>query len=321
MALSQPHADYTSALVSGVKEDYLVKLNWYDTDGPATGTVGLSMSTGAIINSVYYTPCIMKPPVIRESIDLKGYTSTFGNVSIECSDFPSSLSSFPLGNGAGLFSGEFHSNSANRFYMNRTVEIYSMLNDSEDEAKCLKIFSGRLTRADVNSMNKTVRLEATAYNPFDHIEVPTARDTDSNVPAPIVYGAFTPNTYGGYATSKDLYPCPILDKSMGNLVRMLVRDTSVASEAHPHYYDEILDQFVPVASASNGSLDRQTQEVDGLTQPMLSTILQQMTLQILPHLNRPLLQSQPVAREIPQTTMMQVCLISQSSVAGPLPTP
>ena len=264
MALSQPHADYTSALVSGVKEDYLVKLNWYDTDGPATGTVGLSMSTGAIINSVYYTPCILKPPVIRESIDLKGYTSTFGNVSIECSDFPSSLSSFPLGNGAGLFSGEFHSNSANRFYMNRTVEIYSMLNDSEDEAKCLKIFSGRLTRADVNSMNKTVRLEATAYNPFDHIEVPTARDTDSNVPAPITYGAYVPNTYGAYATSKTLWACPIIDKAKQHFVRALLRDTAISADAYPHIYDEVLDQFIPVAISSGGSVDSASEVYNGV---------------------------------------------------------
>ena len=56
--------------------------------------------------------------------------------------------------------------------MNRTVEIYSMLNDSEDESKCLKIFSGRLTKVDVNPVAKTVRLQASSYNPFDHIEVP-----------------------------------------------------------------------------------------------------------------------------------------------------
>lgn len=270
MALSAPHADYTSALISGVKEDYLVKLNWYDTDGPATGTVGLSMSTSEIINSVYYTPCIMKPPVIREKINLKDYTSSFGNVTIECSDFLTSLSSFPLDNASGLFSGEFHSNSANRYYMNRTVEIFSMLNDQNNESKFLKIFSGRLTRVSVNSTAHTVRLETSSYNPFEHIEIPTARDSESNIPAPIAYGSFTPNAFGGYATSKDLYKCPILDKGMGNLVRMVARDTAISSEAHPHYYDQMLDQFVPVATTSGGNLDGDTLSYNGLAVSLAS---------------------------------------------------
>jgi len=74
MALSQPHADYTSALVSGVKEDYLVKLNWYDSDDASTGTVGISMRSSATINSISYTPAILKAPTIREGIDLKAYT-------------------------------------------------------------------------------------------------------------------------------------------------------------------------------------------------------------------------------------------------------
>ena len=103
MALSEPHADYTSALVSGAKEDYLVKLGWYDTDGPSTGTIGISMSSTATINSIAYTPCLTKPPTIRESISLEDYTSSLGNVTIECVDFPTTVSTFGLSNSAWLF--------------------------------------------------------------------------------------------------------------------------------------------------------------------------------------------------------------------------
>ena len=264
MALSQPHADYTSALVSGVKEDYLVKLNWYDSDDASTGTVGISMRSSATINSISYTPAILKAPTIREGIDLKAYTSSFGNVTIECTDFSTAVSTFPLTNSATLFSAEFHSNNLNRYYMNRTVEIYSMLNDSEDESKCLKIFSGRLTKVDVNPVAKTVRLQASSYNPFDHIEVPLTRDTETNTPAPISYGAYTPNTFGGYATSKTLWPCPIIDKAKQQFVRALLRDSSIASDAYPHTYDEVLDQFIPVAINSGGSVDSASETYNGV---------------------------------------------------------
>ena len=264
MALTAPHTDYTTALSSGAKEDYLVKLNWYDSDDASTGTVGISMRSSATINSISYTPAILKAPTIREGIDLKAYTSSFGNVTIECTDFSTAVSTFPLTNSATLFSAEFHSNNLNRYYMNRTLEIYSMLNDSEDESKCLKIFSGRLTKVDVNPVAKTVRLQASSYNPFDHIEIPVTRDSETNTPAPIVYGAYTPNTFGGYATSKTLWRCPILDKAKQQFVRALLRDSSIASDAHPHTYDEVLDQFVPVAINSGGSVDSASETYNGV---------------------------------------------------------
>ena len=117
MALSQPHADYTSALTSGMIEDYLVILSYYNAS--SSGSVGISLKTSATFNSIEYTPCIIKAPTIREKIDLKNYTSSFGNVTIDCVDFPTSVSTFDLSNDAGFFSGEFYENSGSRYYINQ----------------------------------------------------------------------------------------------------------------------------------------------------------------------------------------------------------
>ena len=262
MALSQPHADYTSALASGMIEDYLVILHYYNAS--ANGTVGISMRTEETINSVEYTPCITKAPVIREKIDLKTYQSSFGNVVLDCADFPTSVSTFDLSNDANYFSGEFYENSGSRYYINQKVEIYSMLNDSDDIAKCLKIFEGRLSKTDIDWGSKRIRLQVSAYNPFDHIMIPVTRDSEENVPAPITYGAYTPNTYGAYATSKALWKAPILDKGKQQFVRALLRDSSVTADAQPHFYDEPLDQFIPIATGSGGSLDSASESYNSI---------------------------------------------------------
>ena len=262
MALTQPHADYTSALSSGMIEDYLVILNYYNSS--SSGTVGISLRTEETINSVEYTPCITKAPVIREKIDLKNYTSSFGNVTLDCVDFPTSVSTFDLSNDAGFFSGEFYENSGSRYYINQKVEIYSMLNDSNNISKCLKIFEGRLTKTDVNWERKTIRLQISSYNPFDHIAIPITRETDNNTPAPITYGSYTPNAYAGYATSKSLWRVPIIDKAKQAFVRALLRDSTVSADAYPHYYDEALEEFVPIAINSGGTLDTASESYNGV---------------------------------------------------------
>ena len=262
MALSQPHADYTSALASGMIEDYLVILHYYNAS--ANGTVGISMRTEATINSVEYTPCITKAPIIREKIDLKSYRSSFGNVTLDCVDFPTSVSTFDLSNNANFFSGEFYENSGSRYYINQKVEIYSMLNDSDDIAKCLKIFEGRLSKTDIDWGNKRIRLQISTYNPFDHIMIPVTRDTEENIPAPITYGAYTPNAFGAYSTSKALWKAPILDKGRQHYVRALLRDSTISADAHPHVYDEPLDEFIAIGTGSGGGLDSASESYNGI---------------------------------------------------------
>jgi len=266
MALSQPHADYTSALTSGMIEDYLVVLHYYNSS--SSGQVGISLNTSSSITinsaSTSFTPAIMSPPTIREKIDLRTYKSSVANISLSVADFPTSESTFPLSNDAGLFSGEFYENSGSRYYINQKVEIFSMLNDSNDIAKCLKIFEGRLADVQQNWMGKTLKLQITSYNPFDHITIPTARDNVENTPAPITYGSYTPNAYNDYATSVDLWQAPILDKGKQGYVRALLRDSTIASDAHPHLWDELLEKFIPIGINNSGGLDSASEAYNGL---------------------------------------------------------
>ncbi len=266
MALAQPHADYTSALASGMQEDYLVVLHYYHAS--SSGQIGLSMNSTATIsvNSVNtkFTPAIMNVPTIREKIDLKRYTASLGNITLQIADFPTSVSTFDLSNSAGLFSGEFWNNNGNRFYINQKVEIFSMLNDSNNISKCLKIFEGRLADVMQNYQGKSVKLQITAYNPFDHISVPIARDNVENTPAPITYGSYTPNSYNDYATSVDLWRAPVLDKGKQGFVRALLRDSSIASDAQPHIWDELLEKFIPIGINVNGTLDGASEAYNGL---------------------------------------------------------
>lgn len=266
MALSQPHADYTSALTSGMIEDYLVVMHYYNAS--SSGQIGLSLNSSATITvnsaSTKFTPAIMTVPTIREKIDLKRYISSLGNITLTVADFPTSVSTFDLTNSAGLFSGEFWNNNGNRFYINQKVEIFSMLNNSNDISKCLKIFEGRLADVQQNYQGKTVKLQITAYNPFDHISVPIARDNVENTPAPITYGPFTPNAYNDYATSVDLWRAPVLDKGKQGFVRALLRDESISADAQPHLWDELLEKFIPIGINISGSLDSASEAYNGI---------------------------------------------------------
>ena len=114
MALSQPHANYTTALnnasSAGLDEDYLIILEYKDSS--SGGKIGLSMDYSGNITddedgssaTVSFTPCITSSPSIREKIDLKNYSSSIGNVTVNIVDIETSESTFPLSNNNGRFS-------------------------------------------------------------------------------------------------------------------------------------------------------------------------------------------------------------------------
>tara|TARA_A100000172_G_scaffold80972_1_gene72157 strand:+ start:1835 stop:4141 length:2307 start_codon:yes stop_codon:yes gene_type:complete len=255
MALSQPHANYTTALnnasSAGLDEDYLMILE-YKTSS-SSGKVGLSMDYSGNITddedssgtTVSFTPCITSSPSIREKINIKNYTSSIGNVTVNIVDFENSVSTFSLSNDNGRFSGEFPKSSGGRVYINGKVRIFSKASTDTQTARFLKVFEGRLGSVEANFIAKTMSIKLNAYNPFKDILLPLTRDTELGIPAPISYGDYTPNATGAYTASSNFFEMPVHSIS-GGFLQGVARDIAIGSESVAHIFDDGSDSFIPL---------------------------------------------------------------------------
>ena len=283
MALSQPHANYTTALnnasSAGLDEDYLIILEYKDSS--SGGKIGLSMDYSGNITddedgssaTVSFTPCITSSPSIREKIDLKNYSSSIGNVTVNIVDIETSESTFPLSNNNGRFSGEFPKSSGGRVFINSKVRIFSKVSSDTQTARFLKVFEGRLGSVQANFIAKTVSLKLNAYNPFKDIILPLTRDSLLGIPAPISYGNFTPNSTGGYATSGNFFEMPVHSND-GGFLTAVARDIAISSESVPHIFDDSTDSFIPIHHITSSDTGlASTVSSDGVHKTKFSTAL------------------------------------------------
>ena len=105
---------------------------------------------------MFYEGAISNIPQIRESIDLAKSTAKSSNISIELANFNFNGSDFS----EEIFGG------TNK-YINKTVKIYSQLNDDSTLANCLQIYQGRLT--DISHNEDSISLLVESKAPWDFI--------------------------------------------------------------------------------------------------------------------------------------------------------
>ena len=213
------------------------------------GYTSLGFYDTSIDNYPVYGALLNKPS-IRESINLDKSKAKTGNLSLSVANFKYLNDDF---------SAEF---GGNRHYINRTVFIYIQPNDAENLSDCLKIYTGRLSSISHNE--STIRLQITAKNPWDDVEIPQTQSTINKNYFPIAYGDFRPNASTASATSpsistttssdidefrgrKTLYPIPV-DTVRGSTVYALTGEWSQGSKAWPHYYEKSIDSFLPITN-------------------------------------------------------------------------
>ena len=218
-----------------------------------TGTYGL-----------LYPGVVLNRPSIRESIDLAAGTAKTSNLSLTIVNYP--------------FRGDFISNElfgGTRLYINHEVRVLSVIND--DGAFRIGVFrlSGIETDGD------TVNLSLTSHRPWDFIEVPQAKTTNTQVYLPIVYGDFTTvtdsywstigSTSGATVTQNDTddfgvtgltdiasltnqkyHPCPFLE-SVGGFHYYASGITS-ETDSQAAYYDSGTSKFFPINTSENDKI-------------------------------------------------------------------
>lgn len=243
MAFTLP-TNYANALTSPFKENILVRL-YYDASNYTA--IALYDQT---VSSVSYTGCILNNPAIRQSIDLKASTAKSANITLNCAD-----ATF----GSDKLSALLIAGSNN--YLNKKVELYSILNDSTSSSDQIKLYTGRLQSVSMD--DSRVNINIVNHMPTDFINLPYSKSTNG-VYTPIAYGDFVDNTAQSTENNK-LYSAPrVIGSGFGAVYAVTDSISSGAGKAH--YYDKNAKSFANLtlldSSASTSVFGVQTVRVD-----------------------------------------------------------
>jgi hypothetical protein len=239
MSLTLPSA-YSSALEKTIiKENWIIQL-YYD-GGSSFTPIALSDTT---IDSVFYQGVVTNRPSVRTSISLEQSKAKTSNISLTIANFKYNNADFS----AELFLGT-------RKYINRTVKVYSQLNDESSLSNCLQIYQGRLI--DISHDDKIINLNITEQRPYDFISIPQARTERTRNYYTLAYGDYTPNSSTrdsqAFCHEKKLYPVKVDRLSATHLIALQERalDGNSGNEGRLHYYEKNADAFVPLTLSNN----------------------------------------------------------------------
>ena len=238
MALPAPHSDYTSALASGMKENWLVQI--YRVDSPSVSNsnfLGLSFQdvtitadAGGSARSWAFYGAITNKPSIRESYSIENSKVATSSVRLDLANF--TYSSNPVSE--ELFGG------SNK-YVNHTVKIYSVLGSSTRLDRSLQIYEGKLEQV-THSLDK-VSLQVVAYLPYTDIDVPNVASPKKNF-FPVVYGNYTKETSTdsspAFIGDGVFFPTVVEGVTAGKVTTLVHQslDNSSGEETSLHYFEK-----------------------------------------------------------------------------------
>ena len=231
---------------------------------------GIALSD-TTVSEVFYHGVVTNEPRIRTSVDVFKSKASSSQISISLVNFDYQGSAF---------SEEILYGTRN--YLNRTVKIYSQLNNDATLTNCLQIFHGRLV--DVSHDNDRITLSVVEQRPWDFIEIPNQRTVNANnslgVPTyfPVAYGDFsanishedTPALCHALLSGQDtnLYPIPVHTYDTEEFICLVAEsDTSNSSNsahsATPHWYEPNIDAFIPLLGSDGDTYMDNTTSYQG----------------------------------------------------------
>lgn len=198
------------------------------------GFLPLALSDTTVDNVTYHG-LVTKAGSIRDTINLENSTAKSSNLSISVGDF--------------IYENDKLSKQVlfgNKYYINKTVKVYSQPIKKSSIDSCVQIYNGRLTDVDISSSG-LINFSFASKTPWDFITFPQAKTDTTQQYIPVVYGNYTTNTYGDKVTDMDylVYPSPILRLADPNMLSIVAKQESIIQ---PHYYEPSVDAFVPLSS-------------------------------------------------------------------------
>ena len=238
--MSFVNSNYESKLSPTMTENWLVQI--FKNNNASiltTNTPDLTFSFSATTyNSINYYPAILNKPSISYSLDLKGFTTKTGNITLN-------IANIDL-DGTTLL--ELLGNE----YINGHVNVLSQIDGDDTANNALQIFSGKVSS--FGYRNNTIVLNVISNRPFQNVSIPQGRsDADNpqynNKIVPLVYGDYTPNT--NFVNGQDVYACPFLKNDGKDFMYIVPEGTDGADTAKLEFYDKGLKRFLELINTDS----------------------------------------------------------------------
>jgi len=230
--MSFVNSNYESKLSPTMTENWLVQIFKNNNSSIlTTNTPDLAFSFSATTyNSINYYPAILNKPSISYSLDLKGFTTKTGNITLN-------IANIDL-DGTTLL--ELLGNE----YINGHVNVLSQIDGDDTSNNALQIFSGKVSS--FGYRNNTIVLNVISNRPFQNVSIPQGRSVNADNPqynnkiVPLVYGDYTANT--NFVSLTDVYACPFLKNDGANFMYIVPEGTSGSDKLE--FYDKGLKRFL-----------------------------------------------------------------------------
>ena len=236
--MSFVNSNYESKLSPTMTENWLVQI--FKNNNASiltTNTPDLTFSFSATTyNSINYYPAILNKPSISYSLDLKGFTTKTGNITLN-------IANIDL-DGTTLL--ELLGNE----YINGHVNVLSQIDGDDTANNALQIFSGKVSS--FGYRNNTIVLNVISNRPFQNVSIPQGRSVNADNPqynnkiVPLVYGDYTANTE--FVNGQDVYACPFLKNDGKDFMYIIPEGTSGSDKLE--FYDKGMKRFVELINTN-----------------------------------------------------------------------
>jgi len=233
------NSNYSSKLSPTMTENWLVQIYKNTNSSVAyTDTPDLRFSfSETVYDGENYYPAILNKPSISYSLDLKGFTTKTGSVTLN-------LANIDL-DGTTLL--ELLGNE----YINGQVSILSQIDNDGTAANALQIFSGRISS--FGYRGNTIVLSVVSNRPFQNVSIPQGKtesttDQYNNKVIPLVMGEYTPNTE--FENGTDVYACPFLKNDGKNFIYIIPEGTDGSQTHDLEFYDKGMKRFIPLTDTN-----------------------------------------------------------------------
>ena len=236
--MSFVNSNYESKLSPTMTENWLVQIFKNNNSSIlTTNTPDLAFSFSATTyNSINYYPAILNKPSISYSLDLKGFTTKTGNITLN-------IANIDL-DGTTLL--ELLGNE----YINGHVNVLSQIDGDDTANNALQIFSGKVSS--FGYRNNTIVLNVISNRPFQNVSIPQGRSVNTDNPqynnkiVPLVYGDYTANTE--FVNGQDVYACPFLKNDGKDFMYIVPEGTSGSDKLE--FYDKGMKRFVELVNTN-----------------------------------------------------------------------
>jgi hypothetical protein len=235
--MSFVNTNYEAKLSPTMQENWLVQIfKNNNTDYETDDTPDLAFSFAeTTYNSVSYYPAILNKPTVSYSLDLKGFTTRTGNITLNVANID--------------IDGTTLLETLSNLYINAHVNVLSQIDNDGTVNNALQIFSGKISS--FGYRNNTIILDVISNRPFQSVSLPQAKTKGNfeGTTIPYILGDYAQSSFNNLSKQlSDLYKVPYIRNDNDNLVFLLPNKiaNNTSSINALEFYDKNIQKFIPL---------------------------------------------------------------------------